>query len=336
MKRTSFTFALTAEQQARLQTLLQTGNYRPLSRPHTRIAAEGADCNIALYTSGKCLIQGAGAADWVTFVLEPEILQEVRLGYEEVLNPDACTPHLGVDESGKGDFFGPLVIAAAYVDPALAAAFRELNVRDSKRITSDRVTEQLARDIRKLLGPRCSLVVIGPRAYNRLYAQLRNVNRILAWGHARAIENLLEIVPDCPRALSDQFGPARQIEQALLKKGCRIKLEQRPRAESDPAVAAASILARAGFLRALQELQEKWGCAIPKGASAQVQETARQLVARHGPRMLLDATKCHFKTADAVLAQLQLDRGALGPEGAAVSKPILRGRHETGAIRTAG
>ncbi|MCX6995873.1 MAG: ribonuclease HIII [Kiritimatiellaeota bacterium] len=336
MKPTSFTYALTADQQDRLQALLQAGNYRPLRMPHTRAAAEGPACNIALYTSGKCLVQGAGAADWVTFVLEPEILQEVRLGYEEVLHPEASTPHMGVDESGKGDFFGPLVIAAAYVDPALAAAFRQLNVRDSKRITSDRVTEQLARDIRKLLGQRSSLIVIGPRAYNRLYAQLRNVNRILAWGHARAIENLLDVVPACPRALSDQFGPTRQIEQALLKKGRQIKLEQRPRAESDPAVAAASILARAGFLGALRELQEKWGCAIPKGASAQVQESARQLVARHGPLALLDTAKCHFKTADAVLAQLHLDRGALGPEGAAVSKPNPRGHHETGAIRTTG
>ena len=336
MKRHSFSFTLTAEQQAQLQKLLHEGNYRPLHLPYTRAAAAGPDCTIALYLSGKCLVQGSGAADWVTYVLEPEILREVRLGYEAVLHPEASAPHMGVDESGKGDFFGPLVIAAAYVDPALAKAFEALNVRDSKRVTSDRVAEQLALDIRRLLDHRYSLVVIGPRAYNRLYARLRNVNRILAWGHARAIENLLAAVPDCPRALSDQFGPKRQIEQALLQQGRRLQLEQRPRAESDPAVAAASLLARAGFLRALRELQEKYGCAIPKGAAAQVQAAARQLVDKQGPQVLLDAAKCHFRTADAVLAQLHLNRGALGPEGAAVSRPTLRGRHETGALRTEG
>jgi len=335
MNRQVFTYTLTAEQQARLHNLLQAGNYRLRPLPHTRIAAAGPDCTIALYLSGKCLVQGAGAADWVSFILEPEILREARLGYEHVLAPEATAPHMGVDESGKGDYFGPLVIAAAYVDPGLARAFQDLNVRDSKRITSDRAAEQLAQELHRLLGPRCSLVVIGPRAYNRLYARLRNVNRLLAWGHARAIENLLAAVPDCPRALADQFGPARQIERALLQHGRRLKLEQRPRAESDPAVAAASILARAAFLRALRELGARYGAALPKGAPPAVQDAARRLIAKHGPPVLLDAAKCHFKTTDAVLAALRLDRGALGPDGAAVSRPPQKGTHAPGALRTA-
>ncbi|HBA84034.1 MAG TPA: ribonuclease HIII [Verrucomicrobia bacterium] len=324
IKRTSYTFKLDETQQKALINLLRTGNYRPLTVEHTLIAAEGPDCNISLYKSGKCLVQGRGAEEWITFNLEPQVLGEVRLGYEDVLNPEANQPHMGIDESGKGDFFGPMVIAAAYVDETLVHALREMNVRDSKTITSDRKAEEMARDIRKLLGARFALVTVGPTAYNRLYAKMRSVNTILAWGHARAIENLLEKVPDCPRALSDQFGPTHQIQRALLQKGRSIKLEQRHKAESDMAVAAASVLARAGFLDALRKMGEKYGMTIPKGASVQVKAAACELIKKHGPQVLLEAAKCHFKTADEVLTQCGHLRMALGPDGQATSKAFTR------------
>lgn len=320
-QRTSFTFALDSQQQERLIEHLRTGNYRPREAPYTRIAAEAENCSIALYTSGKCVVQGKGAEDWVKFVLEPEILREARLGYERYLNPEQFEAHIGVDESGKGDFFGPLVIAAAYTDDRLVDAFQKLNVRDSKQITSDRVALDLADELTELLGDRRELVIIGPRAYNRLYAKLGNVNEILAWGHARAIENLLARVPGVARAVSDQFGPASQVQRALFERGRKIKLEQRPRAESDPAVAAASVLARAAFLRALLNLKKNYDIELPKGASAAVRKAAVELVRKYGPLTLLDVAKCHFKTADEVLAEAGYTREALGPEGAAVSKP---------------
>lgn len=324
-QKNSFTFKLTAPQQDALIRLLKSGNYRPMQVEHTIVAAEAADCNIALYKSGKCLVQGKGAQEWVTFTLEPNVLLEARVGYEDVLDPDLTAPHMGVDESGKGDFFGPLVIASVYTDERIVDHFREMNVRDSKTITSDKKAMEMARDIRKLLGNRFAIVSIGPRSYNRLYASMRNVNRILAWGHARAIENLLEIVPQCPRAVADQFGPERVIKQALMQNGRTIKLVQRHKAESDPAVAGASVLARAGFLHALQEMQKRYGVAIPKGASAQVQATADELARKAGPQILLETAKCHFKTTDAVLGKLGLDRGALGPDGRAVSRTMNRG-----------
>ena len=304
-------FSLADSQQKKLVQIIRQGNYRLREAPYTVLAAEGTNCQIILYNSGKLVVQGRGATDWVTFVLEPEVLGKAQLGYEEILQPESVTPHMGVDESGKGDFFGPLVIAAAYTDPALAAAFRERNVRDSKTISSDRVAEKMADDLRSLLGRRFSLVVIGPRAYNRLYAQMGNVNRLLAWGHARAIENLLAEVPDCPRALSDQFGPKHRIETALRARAVKIKLDQRHKAESDPAVAAASVLARAGFLRGLRELGVNAGITLPKGAAACVQDAARQFIRKHGAAALGDVAKLHFKTTDAVLAGLGLDRQAL-------------------------
>jgi ribonuclease HIII len=313
MNTNAFTYKLTSEQQQELLALLQNSKYRVEKVPYTQIAVAIPDCRINLYTSGKLLVQGKAAREWVTFTLEPEILKEAAFGYEDVLDPEAFQPHMGIDESGKGDFFGPLVIASAYVDEALVTKLRELGVRDSKKISSDNVVLNMARDIRKVLGDRCAMVTIGPRSYNRMYTKIRNVNKMLAWGHARAIENLLDKVPDCPRALSDKFGPTHQIERALMDKGNKIKLDQRTKAESDPAVAAASILARAGFVYALRKMGKEYGIEVPKGASDKVRREAEKLVADKGPGILLDMAKCHFQTTDKVLAEVGYTRKDMPP-----------------------
>ena len=321
--KTSFTVKLTPAQMDAAARILREGNYRPRRVEYAVAAAEGPDCQIVLYQSGKCLVQGQGAADWITFTLEPQVLGEARLGYEDVLNPEANAPHMGVDESGKGDFFGPLVIAAAYVDEAIAKDLKALNVRDSKTITSDKAAQDLAKKIRGRLGERYVVVSIGTAAYNRLYTTMGSVNRILAWGHARAIENLLEKVPDCPRALSDQFGPEQQIQRALQQKGRKIKLEQRHKAESDIAVAAASILARAGFLTAMDKLGEKIGVKLPKGASEAVKAAAAAIAQKHGGAAFLEVAKCHFKTTDDVLGPLGKTRAGEGLPPAPVRKVFV-------------
>ncbi len=308
MATNSFSYKLDDKQQQDLKRLLANPKYRAESVPHTQIAVSLPDCRINLYNSGKLLVQGKAAQEWITFTLETEILMEARLGYEDLHDPEAFQPHMGIDESGKGDFFGPLVIASAYVDEGLVEKLREMGVRDSKKISSDNVALNMARDIRKLLGDRCAMVTIGPRSYNRMYSKIRNVNKMLAWGHARAIENLLEKVPDCPRALSDKFGPTHQIERALFDKGKKIKLDQRTKAESDPAVAAASILARAGFIHALKAMGKEHGFEVPKGASDKVRREAEKLVAYKGPGILLDTAKCHFQTTDKVLAEVGYSR----------------------------
>ena len=314
MKKNSYTIVLTPEQQEKLINLLSSPKYSAAQVPHTRIAAAAENCRINLYNSGKCLIQGKGAEEWITFTLEPEITGEARLGYEAVLDPESVQPHMGIDESGKGDLFGPLVIASVYTDAKTVEILQELGAKDSKRISSDRVALQLASDIRKKLDGKFAIVTLGAEAYNRMYASMKNVNRVLAWGHARAIENLLEKVPDCPRALSDKFGPTHRIESALMKNGKKIKMDQRTKAESDPAVAAASILARAAFLNALRNMEKTFGIeTIPKGCSAKVKQVATELVADKGPGILLKTCKCHFRTTDQVLAANGYSRADLPP-----------------------
>ena len=320
---TSFTFKLTPEQQELLEMMLRTGNYRPCEVPYTIVAVEAPSwkCHVNLYTSGKCLVQGKGAQEFVLNILEPMVLGEATVGYEDILDPRQLEPHMGVDESGKGDFFGPLCIAAAYTNEELVEPLRELGVRDSKRITSDDQALRIAAGIRRLLGPgRYAVVRIGNATYNRLYAKMHSVNRLLSWGHARAIENLLTAVPSCPRAISDQFD-RNGIQRALMKSGRQIELEQHPRAEADIAVAAASILAREAFLLALRQIQTAQGAeAIPKGASPQVRAAAEALVRSKGPGILVEVAKCHFRTTDAVLAATGHTRAELPPEGRVVSQ----------------
>lgn len=205
---------------------------------------------------------------------------------------------IGIDESGKGDYFGPLVIAAVFVDATTQGELALMQVRDSKKISDGRILE-MAPDI-KTICPH-SIIVIGPHKYNELYAKIRNLNRLLAWGHAKALETLLERV-SCERAISDQFGDERLILRALQEKGRKIILEQRTKAESDMAVAAASILARAEFLIRLKRLSEEVGTVLPKGASQTVELAARMVMKKHGQGRLDSVAKLHFKTTQAVLA----------------------------------
>jgi len=211
--------------------------------------------------------------------------------------PRDSIERIGIDQSGKGDYFGPLVIAAVFVDATTQDELALMAVRDSKKISDGRVLE-LAPDIRTICPH--SVIAIGPEKYNELYARIKNLNRLLAWGHAKALETLLERVP-CERAISDQLADERFILNALQEKGRRIVLEQRIRAESDLAVAAASVVARAEFLLRLKRLSEGVGTALPKGASPAVELAGRMLVKKHGEQRLGTVAKLHFKTTKAVL-----------------------------------
>ena len=206
---------------------------------------------------------------------------------------------IGIDESGKGDYFGPLVIAAVFVDATTQDELNLMQVRDSKKISDGRILE-MAPDIR-MICPH-SIVAIGPQRYNELYAKIRNLNRLLAWGHAKALETLLEKV-SCGRAIADQFGDERLIVNALQDKGRSIVLEQRHKAESDLAVAAASILARAEFLQRLKRLSDEIGTTLPKGASPAVELAGRMIVKKHREERLRLVAKLHFKTTQAILGQ---------------------------------
>lgn len=201
---------------------------------------------------------------------------------------------IGTDESGKGDYFGPLVIAGVYADEREKAILRELGVDDSKKINDIQISK-LSEDIKRLC--KYNVVTIGNVKYNEMYSRIGNLNKLLAWGHARVIENMLEVA-DCSLVLSDQFGNPRLIEEALMEKGKAVKLEQRPRAEENVVVAAASILARDEFVRRINSMSKQYGLDFPKGASKGVKVAGKRFVEKYGREALKQVAKIHFKTTD--------------------------------------
>ena len=246
------------------------------------------------YNTGKFLIQGADL-DEITRKVE-KFLGVSTTKIEQTADSDAPTRRIGVDESGKGDFFGPLVVASVMVDEKNTELFIKAGVRDCKTV-DDKNINKLAALIKN--NSVFSIVTINPAKYNELYAKLKNLNMLLAWGHARAIEKILEKT-DCSYALSDKFGDEKFIRNALLKRGRTIHLEQRCKAESDIAVAAASIIARAQFLKCLSEISEKYGIEIPKGANDRVIAAARTISQKYTKSELINTSKIHFKTYEQV------------------------------------
>jgi len=212
-------------------------------------------------------------------------------------------PIIGTDESGKGDYFGPLVSAGVYVDERSVKDLIGCGIKDSKKL-SDSKNLELARKVIKICKGRFAIIEISPEKYNDLYEQFKkekkNLNTLLAWGHAKAIEEILSKV-NCKTAIADQFADESFILGKLQEKGKKIKLIQMHKAEQNTAVAAASILARARFLEKLSKLSNEYKIDLPKGASQKVVENAKKVVDMYGEKTLRKVAKLHFKTTKAVL-----------------------------------
>lgn len=268
---------------------------------------------VAFFNSGKALIQGKPGdlqkqlkMWWDTKNASfPEPVIQAATQSPLVDTPSTTTTtnftgraRIGLDESGKGDYFGPLVIGAVFVDGQTEERLINLGVRDSKLLYNNRIIA-LAEQI-KALCPHF-VVPIEPKRYNELYAKVKNLNRLLAWGHAWTLESLLEKV-SCDLAIVDKFGDESYVRAVLKEKGRQITILQQTHAEADIAVAAASILARAKFVQQMEQLSKKVGKTLPKGASdPSIVAIGRELVAEHGKDILVEIAKLHFKTTEAIL-----------------------------------
>jgi ribonuclease HIII len=296
VSKSSFTYTLESSQIEALKALAQTQSFeiKPLDYGHFK--ASRGKCSISAYESGKVVIAGKEAREFIEFYFEPEVLGEARLGYEEIHHPEYFEPHFGVDEAGKGDFFGPLVIAGVAGTPERVRGWMDSGIGESKTITDGSALSQ-AEKLEEELGPNgYDIVVIGPARYNELYRSFGNLNRLLAWGHATVIRNLLRKNPETHRALSDKFAHASLIERELKKAKVEINLEQKTKAESDPVVGAASILARAAFLKHLEQLAETTGSELAKGAGEKAKQAGEAIFRAGGEKELAHVCKVHFKT----------------------------------------
>lgn len=287
-----FVTTLDAHLFPKLKADLQQQNFELTQPQYTVFQARKKGLTCTLYTSGKLVVQGKEMKEWIEFYLEPELLQDFSFSYGE-LELDQ-TARIGIDESGKGDVFGPLVVGGVFGSGEVIQELHKLGVKDSKAMT-DKAILKLAGEIRK----RCpyQVLLIGPAKYNELYSKFGNLNRLLAWGHATTIENLAQKT-GCKKAIIDQFAAEHVVEQALERKKINIDLTQRTKGEEDIIVAAASILARAAFLNYLEKMHQNWGQVFPKGASAAVVKAGQAFVGKNGREALPQVAKMHFKTVD--------------------------------------
>jgi|SRR5690348_1838878 len=281
---------------------------------HQLIVSDGnTKIPVDLFTTGKALIQGKesplrselqawwyGKQSSPTRSVASATIQSalIETPAASSLAKFAGTARIGCDESGKGDYFGPLVMAAAYVDGQSETRLQSLGARDSKTLTDARMLT-MAEEIKKICPH--MVVPVEPQRYNTLYAQTGNLNRLLAWGHAWTLEQLLEKV-SCRLAIIDRFGDPSYVLNALREKGRELTIEQHTHAEEDIAVAAASILARARFVQSMEQLSQNAGETLPKGASdPAIVAVGHRLVARLGKEQLTRFAKLHFKTTEAIL-----------------------------------
>lgn len=297
MPKTHHTMPLDALLIPKLKRRLEELGFEFFDKQYAYFTAKKNKLNITVYEKGpKVFIQGKDTEDFIKFTLEPEIIERVILGQEEELNPEMFEPHFGIDESGKGDFFGPLVTAGVYVDKEMAKKLLEIGVADSKKLTDKKIHE-LAKKMFAIQGLHYDVITLTPLKYNALYGKFNNLNKMLAWAHAKITSNLLKKVPDCPRAFSDQFAKSHVLETALKQQGIDLEvfnLQQETKGERDVAVAAASVLARHFFVDWLARASERGGVTLPKGAGTPVVQAAELCRDKFEPNIFDNLVKKHF------------------------------------------
>lgn len=282
----TFTAKIDLKLAAKLEADLREQGFELTKLPYTIFSAKKKGISCALYESGKLVVQGKESDPFIEFYLEPEILKEFKHSHPEAhLN---LNPHIGMDEAGKGDFYGPLSVAAVYADAEGIKQLLKMGVKDSKSF-NDVSIHKIAKEIRQNFA--YTVVRLFPLKYNELYRRFKNLNRLLGWAHAAALSDLAQKT-GCKDAIVDQFADEHVMESALKQKKLEVNLVQRVRGEEDLVVAAASILARAGFLDGLATLSQEIGVELPKGASAKVKEVGKKL----GKEILEKVSKTHFKT----------------------------------------
>lgn len=307
-KLSSYTVKLDDAQMDKLHDWCAGRGWESREVAYARFSFKGPDVNVTAYESYKVVIAGKGTEDFVTMTLEAEITGEPKLGYDEVLHPDWFEPHAGLDESGKGDFFGPVVAATVIADAAAIRALVAAGVKDSKKIADSQILK-LDQIIRSTKGATWEISVFDMAKYNDFMSRPRaNLNKLLAWQHGIALIKALARQP-VEKGLLDQFSKTPLVQQELKRKGIKgFDLDMRTKAEEDPVVAAASIVARAEYVRIMRKLSDKFGETLLKGASAGVKKQAVQIMDKFGARALGEFAKLHFRTAYEVVK----DEGRLG------------------------
>ncbi|MGC6415626.1 MAG: ribonuclease HIII [Bradymonadia bacterium] len=298
----SYTIKIDPNEQAIIRAFFHRHDFEFDDVAHAFWRALGPDVRATFYRSGKLLLQGKEASTWrglLSDVSSSATPYAAALARHPKPNPDVWG---GTDEAGKGDYFGPLVVAGVAVKRSDLPLLFELGIDDSKALSDERI-KQMDGSIRQLCEHQ--VLMIGPEKYNQLYSKIGNLNRLLAWAHAKVIENLIDDAVSRPEwFLIDRFANEGTMNRALSRIKPSLNYDQWPKAESDPAVAAASVLARAAFLRGVGALSRRFDIKLPLGGGAATLSAGRQLLDRHGQSALGQVAKLHFANTGKIGASL--------------------------------
>lgn len=296
MAQNTFTLKIPPSEAPHLKQFFLGHGFELKDLAHAFWQAKGLGCVASFYKSGKLVLQGPEADTWRGLLGDetPDARPYARALGKHPKPPPALW--IGTDEAGKGDYFGPLVVAGVIVKRDQLDLLQTLGIDDSKALSDDRLPDMV-----RGIEAACvhEVMVITPATYNSLYERIGNLNKLLAWAHGKVIESLLE-KEEAPYALVDKFADERVVRRALGPKGKAIHLEARTKAEEDPAVGAASVLARAAYLRTLRAAGRRMGVTLRPGAGAPTVRVGRSLVETHGKAILKDVAKLHFATTDQI------------------------------------
>ncbi|HLB52998.1 MAG TPA: ribonuclease HIII [Chlamydiales bacterium] len=293
-KSNSFTAEVSLDIAKKLEHDLIEQGFEISHPPYTIFSAKKKGVSCSLYQSGKLLVQGKEMSQFIEFYLEPEILGQFHFSHPEA-HLDV-KPRIGMDEAGKGDFFGPLCVAALFANEEGIKFLRKLGVKDSKKMKDDQI-RKIASEIKTHFQH--TIVRLFPKTYNSLYVKFKNLNRLLAWAHTTALGELSHKT-GCKDAILDQFAYPELMEKMLKEKKLEVALLQRTKGESDLVVAGASILARAAFVEGIELLEKEWECVLPKGASRLVVEAGKKLFRQFDSEFFTQVAKTHFKTMEEI------------------------------------
>lgn len=301
-----YTSVLTEAQIAKLGEICAAdSSFKPTQTAYTHFSCKSKlrAVTVAAYTSGKTVISGKGTEDFVRDVLEPLVTGVAKLGYDDVHNPEWFELHAGLDESGKGDLFGPVVSACVIAGKSAVEKWLAAGVKDSKQITSDKKIFELEKTIRETPGVIVKTAFAKIEKYNGLYPKFGNLNAFLGYLHFLALKEALaqaaETGTELPEwGLLDQFSKSPIVQRYLARNGVDFDLRMRTKAESDPVVAAASIVARATYVRELEKISEIAGARLPKGSGAEAKRAAIEVFKKFGNSRFGEFVKLHFKTAE--------------------------------------
>ncbi|PCJ54550.1 MAG: ribonuclease HIII [Planctomycetota bacterium] len=296
-------FVLSSQEGNQLSDALQSAGYEFRNLQHAVFQARGEGVVVSLYKSGKLVVQGKGAEAWHTQYLGAKETAPSKKQTSASREPSGFPPaanSIGSDEAGKGDTFGPLVVAAVAIAKDKVELLQSSKVADSKTIDDHRI---------RILGPwirenfdfeiRCLM----PLKYNQEWQSAgSNVNTLLTQLHSDCL-GVLHERSGYQSMVVDRFSPSCPVSKQIHAVAPTVSVVEVPRAEAHLAVAAASVLAREQFLIGMEELSAEWAMDIPRGSGSPVPPAMREFLQLHGVEEMRRVAKVHFKNVQSFLAQ---------------------------------